>query len=150
MFPPAQIEMFHQSISRLAEDQGVGAMVFGERAPHTRTALAVAEYARAKRRLFPFKGAMMALFWRDGRDVEEEATVADALAAADLDVAEGLTARTDATYLDRVDAMRKEAHAAGVNAIPTMIFPGGERIVGAQRWEVFVDTARRAGLLPRI
>jgi predicted DsbA family dithiol-disulfide isomerase len=149
MFPSDQIEMFSLSINRLAVDQGVGEMILGKRAPNTRAALAVAEYARDHKKLFPFKDAMMAAYWRDGLDIEDDTVVTQALQSVGLDVVEGLAAGVDDLFLERVDAMRIESHAAGVTGIPTMIFDSGEKIVGAQRWEVFVDTANHAGISRR-
>lgn len=145
MFGSAQIEMFRHSIRNLAEQQGVGEMVMSKRAPNTRAALAVAEYARDEGKLFEFKEAAMQAFWRDGYDIEDEKVLEKILIATDLNVDRGLAARTDALFLNRVDAMRTEAHEAGVTGIPTMIFENGGVIVGAQRWEVFEDTAKRAG-----
>ena len=145
MFPAEQIEMFRHSIKNLAEQQGVGEMVMSKRSPNTRAALAVAEYARDEGKLFVFKEAAMQAYWRDGEDIEDEVVLSKILVGVELDVTAGLAAQKDVTYLARVDAMRDEAHKAGVTGIPTMIFENGGAIVGAQRWEVFEDIAQKAG-----
>ena len=145
MFHPSQVEMFRVSISSLAEAQGVGEMILKDWAPNTRAALAVAEYARDHGKLFAFKDAAMTAFWRDGSDLEDEAVLTQLLLDVGLDVTAGLAARTDTLYLNRVTAMRKEASAANVTGIPTMIFDNGAKIIGAQRWDVFVETAKEAG-----
>ena len=144
MFHPSQIEMFKVSISSLAEAQGVGEMILKDWAPNTRAALAVAEYARDQGKLFLFKDAAMTAFWRDGSDLEDEAVLTKLLLDVGLDVTAGLSARSDTLYLNRVDAMREEANAANVTGIPTMVFENGAKIIGAQRWDVFVETAKEA------
>lgn len=145
MFGADQVAWFRQVITNLAKEQGVGSMVIGDKAPNTRRALAVAEFARERGELIPFKKGVMDLVWRDGENIEDEETIRRALEQAELPIDEGLAARHDPTYLQRVAALRDEAHQAGVTGIPTLIYPSGQRIVGAQRYEEFEKGAIEAG-----
>ncbi len=123
---------------------GVQGMVTPERTPNTRKAMAVAEWARDQGRLHPFRRAAMNAHWREGRDLEDDAVLADLARSAGLDPERAVAAVSDPAYLARVDAMGEEAARAGVTGIPTF-FIGHRKVVGCQPYEVVAREAEAAG-----
>lgn len=122
---------------------GVHDMSTPEHLPNTRRALAMAEYARDQGVLDAFRDAAMEAHWRRGADIERDADLRETAALAGLDPDAALRAADSMAYQDRVEALRAEAHAAGVTGIPTFFF-GDERVVGCQPYEELAAAARRA------
>jgi predicted DsbA family dithiol-disulfide isomerase len=103
--------------------------------------------------------------WRDGRDLEDRAVLAELLAAAGLDPAEAFRFLDAPEVPGLLRAQREEAHRWGVTGIPTwFILPTGwkpgdprppqgapqpVRVVGCQPMEVVERAARIAGASPR-
>jgi predicted DsbA family dithiol-disulfide isomerase len=110
----------------------------------TRRALAVAEHARARGRLEPYRAAAFDAYWRRGRGLETDADLGAIAREAGLDPAAAVAAAVDPATLAQVDAARRTAREAGVTGIPTFDI-GPVRVVGCQRYEVLADAARRAG-----
>jgi predicted DsbA family dithiol-disulfide isomerase len=123
---------------------GVDGLRVPDRTPNTRAALAVAEHARDRGRLHPFRAAAMDAHWRQGKDLEDPGVLAACAVAAGLEAAEAARAVDDPALRARVDAMGREALQAGVTGIPTLLV-GGRRVVGCQPYEVFEAAAVAAG-----
>jgi len=134
-------------VERFAAGFGVPMRV-PARSPNTRAALAVAELARDRGKLHPFRAAAMAAHWRDGKDLEDPAVLAACAAEAGLDPAEAVAAVSAPAYQARVDAMGREAARAGVTGIPTFLV-GRRRIVGCQPYQVIAAAAEAEGALKR-
>lgn len=119
-----------------------------ERIPNTRRALALAEVAREEGKLEAFRTRAMDAHWRDGLDLEND----DDLRAIARD--SGLSddaverSKSDPTYLDRVDALRQEANAIGVEGIPTFV-AGRYGVAGCQPYDVLAKLVERAGATRR-
>ena len=115
-----------------------------ERIPNTRRALALAEVAREEGKLGAFRMRAMEAHWRDGLDLENDDDLR--AIARDAGLSDDAVARSkdDPRYLARVDALRAEAKAIGVEGIPTFILDN-LGISGAQSYEVFERFAERAG-----
>jgi predicted DsbA family dithiol-disulfide isomerase len=91
------------------------------RLPNTRRALAIAELARDRGVLDPFRHAAMEAHWNRGLDIEQD-DVLEALASeAGLDPSEALAAADSPAFQARVDAMGDEARRYGVTGIPTWV-----------------------------
>jgi predicted DsbA family dithiol-disulfide isomerase len=127
-------------LARFAATFGVQGLAPHDRIPNTRRALAIAEDARDRGRLHPFRHAAMEAYWRGGRDIEEDAVLADCAREAGLDPAAALEATRDPAYRARVDAMGEVARRAGVTGIPTFVM-GAHRVVGCQPYEVIAAMA---------
>ncbi len=123
---------------------GVHGLAAHERIPNTRKALAVAEFARDQGRLHPLRRAVMEAYWRGGRDIEDDAVLADGAREAGLDPAGAVAAIGDPVYRGRVDAMGEEARRAGVTGIPTFVM-GRRGVVGCQPYEVIAALAESEG-----
>lgn len=143
----SKVGRVRERVLGLAERLGVE-MRMPERIFNTRRALAVAERARDLGPLDAFRAAAMRAYWREGKDLEDEAALRDIAREAGLDPHDALAAADDPRYQERIDAVRAEAGRRGVSAIPTF-FLGGWRIVGSQPYEVLHDAALRAGARPR-
>lgn len=135
-------------LEQLAARAGIEGFRQPERIPNTRRALALAEVAREEGRLDAYRERAMDAHWRDGLDLESDADLH--LIAADAALPPDAVSRSlsDPRYLARVDALRAEAGAVGVQGIPTFVL-GRFAISGAQPYEVFEELARRAGAARR-
>jgi predicted DsbA family dithiol-disulfide isomerase len=148
LFPPERLAGMAGYMKDFAARFGVTDFRQRDRIPNTRRALALAEVARDEDRLEPFRNRAMDAHWRDGMDLEND----DDLAAMARDA--GLTADavtrsvSDPKYLERVDAMRREADSIGVRGIPTFVI-GRYGLSGCQPYEVFVQFAEQAGAARR-
>jgi predicted DsbA family dithiol-disulfide isomerase len=119
----------------------------------TRRALAAAEHARDAGRLEPFCAETYDAYWRRGEGIESDEEIAAIARRAQLDPAAAAAAAADPAMLERVDAARRAAIAAGVTGIPTFdvgpAAPDDEaapsRVVGCQSYEVLAEAVRRAG-----
>lgn len=131
-------------LRRFAAAFGVEGLRIPERTPNTRKALALAEWARDRGRLHPFRDAVMSAHWREGKDIEDEKVLADLAAAAGLDPQEALAALRDPLYAGRVDSMGDEAARAGVTGIPTF-FIGDRMVVGCQPYDRVAAEAEASG-----
>ncbi len=131
-------------MSQFAAGFGVQGMKRLKRMPNTRRALAMAEFARDWGRLNEFRSNTMEAYWKEGKDIEDGAVLADLAMASGLEPEKALLAADDASYLKRVDDLRLEFQQVGVNGIPTFVF-GTESIEGCQPYDVLVAAAFRAG-----
>lgn len=135
LFPANAVDRIRTQLLGFAAGFGVQGMRFNERLPNTRRALAMAEYAREQGKVDPFRLAAMDAYWREGKDLENDAHLEEVARAAGLDVAAAMAAGHDPVYLAKVDAQRVEANSRGVRGIPTF-FTGSQKVVGCQPYEV--------------
>ena len=108
----------------------------------------IAELARDRDRLEPYRAAAFEAHWRQGKNLEDDGDLRAIAAAAGLDPDEALRAADDPAMLARVDEKQDEARDDGVAGIPTFII-AGEEAVGCQPYEVLADAAERAGVARR-
>ncbi len=135
-------------LQKFAAGFGVYDMRRAERMPNTRSALAMAEFARDQGRLTEFRSRTMDARWGDGKDIEDTAILRDLAAASGLDSDRAVAASAEPGYLKRVDDMRMEYKRVGVGGIPTFVF-GREVVEGCQPYEILSAAARRAGAKTR-
>ena len=142
-FPPERLAGMAEYMKAFAARFGIDDFQQRERIPNTRRALALAEVAREEGRLDAFRQRAMHAHWRDGMDLENDEDLRAIVADAGLS-ADAVERSRDPKYLERVDAMRAEANAIGVEGIPTFII-GRYGFSGAQPYEAFEELASRAG-----
>ena len=144
MFPPERLRGMETYMKNFAAQFGITDFQHRDRIPNTRRALALAELARDEGRLDAFRTRAMDAHWRDGLDLENDDDLRTIARDAGLpdDAVERST--NDPQYLARVDALREEANALGVQGIPTFVL-GNLGVSGAQPYEVFQQFAERAG-----
>lgn len=144
LFGPGGRERAAAYMRRFAASFGIEGMRQPGHIPNTRAALAVAEHARDRGRLDPFRAAAMDAYWRDGRDLEDAAVLRELAEQVGLDPAAAVDAASDRRYLDRIAETREEASALGVTGIPTFLI-GDRRIVGCQPYDVLARAVVAAG-----
>lgn len=144
LFGEDRIGPMREYTRQFAERFGIHDMRHPDRISNTRRALAVAELARDRDRLHPFRHAAMDAYWRHGQDLEDEAVIRRIAGDVGLDPDEAAAAMRDPDLLTRVDDMRRESTEAGVTGIPTF-FIGDEKVVGCQPYEVLARAAEEAG-----
>lgn len=144
LFGGERAERMRGYMRDFAASFGVEGMEQPDHLPNTRRALAVAELARENGRLDAFREAAMDAHWREGRDLESEAVIRDLAERAGLDPDEAAAAMEEPHFLERVDAIRREASEHGVTGIPTFFFDD-RPVVGCQPYHVLAHAAEQAG-----
>lgn len=143
LFPGADLEALHARTRAFAATFGVTDFNPPQWLSNTRRALAAAEYAREQGQLEAFKEAAFFANFRDGKDLEQDATLQAVARSAQLDPSATLSAADDPIYLDLIAHKQSEARKAGVTGIPTFVL-GNHRAVGCQPYDrlaAFVQTA---------
>jgi predicted DsbA family dithiol-disulfide isomerase len=148
MFGADRVRQMRPYLLDFARAQGVSGMVVPAHKPNTRRALALAEWARGKGRLHEVRNGLMDAYWREGLDLEDDAVLARVAADAGLDGDLAVRGSREPEIREQVAAMGREAARAGVTGIPTFDV-GGERVVGAQPYEVLAAAVARQGGRPR-
>ncbi|MEW5848707.1 MAG: DsbA family protein [Myxococcota bacterium] len=148
LFPASRVGPMHERLKNFAAEFGITGMIPSQHIPNTRRALAVAEWAREKGKLTPFRHRAMDAYWLEGKNVEDVKVLQEVATAAGLPAEEVPAAMNDERYLARIDDTRAEANEMGVTGIPTFIF-GNLAVVGCQPYEVLERVALRAGAKPR-
>jgi len=146
LFPGVDLGALHQRTKQFAARFGVTGFEPPNTLRNTRRALAVAELARDRDRLAPFREAVFRAHWRQGKNIEDLADLAAIAASAGLDPEEAAAAADAAPLLERVDARQAAARAEGVRGIPTFVFArdaAREVVVGCQPYEVLAAAAGR-------
>lgn len=135
IIPAARLEGMREHLIAFAKEFGITDMKQQPHVANTRKAIAIAEYARDQGKLQEFRYAGMDAYWRDGKNIEDDAVLRELAAGVGLDPDAALAATTDRKYTDRIDARRREANKVGVTGIPTFVI-GDQGVVGCQPFEV--------------
>jgi predicted DsbA family dithiol-disulfide isomerase len=143
-FPPERLAGMAEYMRDFAAKFGVNDFKQRDRIPNTRRALALGEVAREEGKLEPYRQRAMHAHWRDGMDLENDGDLRAIAKDAGLSADAVERSRDDPKYLERVDAIREESEALGVQGIPTFVI-GNRGFSGAQQYEVFVALAEQAG-----
>ena len=149
LFPAARLPSLRAHMQQFAAGFGVTGMNHPDHIPNTRRVLAMAELARDRGRLDPFREAAMVGYWREGFDLESDRDLRTIAERAGLAAADALAAADDPKFLARVDGRQADARRNGVTGIPTF-FIGDEAVVGCHPYDVLAAAARRAGARPRL
>ena len=148
LFPGVPLPALHERTRQFASRFGVKNFNPPDDLHNTRRALAIAELARDRGGLEPFRAAAFEAHWRQGKNLEDDGDLGAIAAAAGLTRDEALRAADDPAILARVDQKQAEARASGVTGIPTFII-AGEEVVGCQPYEILAAAAERAGVRRR-
>ena len=104
---------------------------------NSRLAVEAAEFAREAGKHAEFHRAVLSAYFaslQDIGDIEVLAVLADAVGLDPVVLRRELAA---GTYAAKREAAEADARRLRVTAVPTFIFPGGERVVGAQSLDHF-------------
>ena len=144
LFPGAHLPSLHDRTRRFGAQFGVTGFDPPDVLVNSRRALALAELARDRNVLEPYRHAAFDAHWRHRKNLEADGDLRELATSVGLDPDEALSAADDPAYLDRVDEKQADARAQGVNGIPTFFF-GDVRVVGCQPLEALARAAERAG-----
>ena len=113
---------------------------------HTNTRLAhqVLHLAKAHGKQIELKERLLKAYFEQGRHVGRVEDLADLAAEVGLDRAEVVTALTDGTYADAVEADIDQAMEYGIGGVPFFVFNGRIGVSGAQDPSVFVGALQQA------
>lgn len=113
---------------------------------HTNTRLAhqVLHLAKAHGKQIELKERLLKAYFEQGRHVGRVEDLADLAAEVGLDRAEVVTALTDGTYADAVEADIDQAMDYGIGGVPFFVFDGRIGVSGAQDPSVFVGALQQA------
>lgn len=147
-FPPQRLRQMAEHMKNFAARFGIADFRQRERIPNTRRALALAEVARDEGRLDAFRARAMAAHWKEGRDLENDDELR--AIARDARLSDDAVERSvsDPAYVQRIDAIRDEANAIGVEGIPTFII-GNAALSGCQPYDTLAGFANQAGARKR-
>jgi len=144
LFPGAHLPSLHDRTRRFGAQFGVTGFEPPDTLVNSRRALALAELARDRNVLEPYRHAAFDAHWRHRKNLEAGVDLRELATSVGLDSDEALSAADDPAYLDRVDEKQADARAQGVTGIPTFFF-GDVRVVGCQPLEALARAAERAG-----
>ena len=94
--------------------------------PRSTLPLAACLWAGEQGRLRDFKHALYEAFFCEGEDIATDRELARAAARVDLDSDAAVAAAYSAGHLERIREIRREAEAAGVRGVPTLLTEDGE------------------------
>ena len=141
-FPKEYLEMMKANVKRLADDVGV-TFKLTDKLPNSRMALYLSEFARKKGKFDEFHKLIFDSYWKDGKDIGDQALL--------LDLADsiGFNRNEILEYIDSEEPFKelkkslRELRKYGINGVPTFII-GDKIVVGAQSYEVFEKVIRKA------
>lgn len=143
-FPRERLAAMAEGLKATAARFGIENFQQRDRIPNTRKALALAEVARDEGKLDAYRQRAMDAHWRDGMDLESDDDLRAIARDAGLSGDAVERSQSDPQFEERVDAIREEANAIGIEGIPTFVI-GRYGFSGAQAFDAFVALAERAG-----
>ena len=141
-FPKEYLEMMKANIKKLADDVGV-TFKLTDKLPNSRMALYLSEFARKKGKFDEFHKLIFDSYWKDGKDIGDQALLLDLADSLGFDRSEVLE------YIDSEEPFKElkislnKLRKYGINGVPTFII-GDRIVVGAQPYEVFEKIIRKA------
>jgi predicted DsbA family dithiol-disulfide isomerase len=104
---------------------------------NSRLAVEAAEFARDAGRHPEFHREVLGAYFARSEDIGDVEVLARAAEQVGLDPADLRAGLSSGAYAPRREAAEAEARRLGVTAVPTYIFQGGTRVVGAQPLDHF-------------
>lgn len=131
LFPGADMKERYAHLNRAGEPFGIR---FGERTflSNSRPALEASEYARDKGRYESFHERVFRAYFTDLLDIGDINVLRSLAEDEGLNAAELMQCLDDRLYTNRIEETMQEAARYGINAVPSFIINGTEKIVGAQ------------------
>jgi predicted DsbA family dithiol-disulfide isomerase len=104
---------------------------------NSRLAVEAAEFARDGGAHALFHRGVLAAYFAHSQDIGDVEVLAEVAAQAGLDAAVLRQDLAAGTFAVRREAAEADARGLGVTAVPTYLFTGGYRVVGAQTLDHF-------------
>jgi predicted DsbA family dithiol-disulfide isomerase len=114
-----------------------------ERLSNSRLALEASEFARDRGGFHQLHTAFFEAYFLEGRDIGSLATVMEVAGAAGLDTGALEAALHKGVYRERLAKARELGVKHQVAGLPTFIFNGAEKLVGAREYEAFTRTVKK-------
>jgi predicted DsbA family dithiol-disulfide isomerase len=104
---------------------------------NSRLVVEAAEFARDAGKHHDFHRAALTAYFARSKDIGDLDVLSELAAGVGLDTAALRQELTAGRYAGRREAAHEEACRLGITGVPTFIFAGGARVVGAQSLEDF-------------
>ena len=141
-FPKEYLEMMKANIKKLADDVGV-TFKLTDKLPNSRMALYLSEFARKKGKFDEVHKLIFDSYWKDGKDIGDQALLLDLADSLGFDRSEVLEYIDSEEPFNELKKSLSELRKYGINGVPTFII-GDKIVVGAQPYEVFEKVIRNA------
>jgi predicted DsbA family dithiol-disulfide isomerase len=139
----ARIEAAQPRLHAMAREQYGVELHQGRFGVDSRPALLGAKFAEEQGAGREYHRAVMRAYWIDGKDISDQAVLADLAVSVGLDRAEYLAALTNAAYDEQVQADVDQAREYGLNGVPAIIFDNRYLISGAQPYPALVQATEQ-------
>ena len=126
----------------MSQDAGLE-MNFRDVVSNSRLALEAAEFARDQDKLDEFHRAVLHAYWVDGKDIGDDAVLAEIGGSVGLEANLLRAAAVTRTYRERVDYQIEVARELGIGGVPAFIFNERFLLQGAQPFAVFEQVMER-------
>lgn len=136
-----------ESLRWLAADAGLE-MTPPSVVANTHLALEAAEFARQQGGFESLHRRLFEAYYQDGMNIGDPEVLVELVKQAGLDGDELRKALAERRYQRQLDEVREESWRLGITGVPTF-FVSGQRVVGAQPYEVLRQAALSAGANPR-
>lgn len=138
-------EKIFERVEAAARESGI-ALDFAKvrRTPNTLKAHALIGAAGPKGTQRALARALFTAYFLEGRDLSDDAVLADIAVSNGFDAAEAAAVLSDAQALEETRAVAAELSAQGISGVPFTIFDGKLAVSGAQPVEVFRQAIARA------
>jgi len=110
---------------------------------NSRMALEASEYARDAGCFDSFHDRIFRAYFAETRDIGDLDVLVDLAQEQGLETDDLRVALQEGRYTSRLDEARREGQQLGINAVPTFIINGEQRIVGAQSIDFFRERLRK-------
>ena len=134
-FPKEYLDMMKANIKKLADDVEIS-LKLSDKLPNSRLALYLSEFARKNGKFDDFHKLVFDSYWKDGKDIGDQALLLDLAEAVGLNKNEILEYITSEEPKSELTKSLKELRRYGINGVPTFII-GDKIVVGAQPYDVF-------------
>jgi predicted DsbA family dithiol-disulfide isomerase len=142
--PADQVKQMLEEMTHLASTVGLSYDFDAVR--HTNTVLAhqLLHHAKANGRQEEMKERLLKAYFEQGRHVGRVGDLADLAAEVGLDRDEAVRVLTEQTYLDDVNADKKQAIEYGITGVPFFVVDGRYGVSGAQSPDTFQQVLNQA------
>lgn len=143
LFPGADAGKMLENLRRAGEPYGIAFSPL-RFLVNTRLALEASEYAREKGKFAEMHTRLFEAYFLKGRNIGERQTVLEVGREAGLNADELREHLAAHTYFPRLQNARRLGQEYGVRGLPTFVFSGNRKIVGARSYETFREAVMAA------
>jgi predicted DsbA family dithiol-disulfide isomerase len=134
--------MMKANIKKLADDVGIS-LKLSDKFPNSRLALYLSEFARKNGKFEVFHKLVFDSYWKDGKDIGDQAFLLDLAETIGLNRSEILDYISSEEPKTELTKSLKDLRQHGINGVPTFII-GDKIVVGAQPYDVFTKVIENA------